>query len=145
MLAARATDNASSVRTRPHGIGCVESTLTAPPLAAGFAFLLRLCGGFAAFDGREIAVSLSGDGVLDEAHGTVDICELQTVGMTAAEGVQVRPSVVGIVESAVGRFFVPVRRHGGCSADAVGIGPSAMGVNRRNILAEHERVARAVG
>src|SRR5262245_51531530 len=96
---------------------------------------LRRC--LAAIDCREIAINLRGHVVLYEPHRAVGIGKLQSIRVPAAEGIEERPIVVRIVKCAV-RLLVPIWRHRSCSADTVGIRPRAVGVDRRNVLAEHE-------
>src|SRR5262245_26300572 len=118
---------------RPRSAQCPERTTL---------WFLR---GFAAVHRGEVAIGLGSYRVLDKPHGAVGERKLESRRMPAAEGIEMRPIVVRIVEPAVVWFLVPVGRNGGGATDAIGIGPSAVCVDRGNILAKHKGVAGAVG
>src|SRR3954466_5926461 len=102
---------------------------------------LRFRGDFTAIHGGQIAIGLGSDRVTDESNRAVRERKLQPRRVPAAERIEKRPIVVGIVESAVVGLFVPIGGNGRRTADTVGIGPGTVRADRRNILAEHEGVA----
>src|SRR5438552_9558440 len=108
-----------------------------------------LAGDLVPFYGGKRAISLQGDRILDEMDRAVRISELQPAGMPAAEGVSLRPVPPVCRAQRRGRSGgdgdAGIGRDGTGAVGAVAVRPRVMSVELRDIFANHERVAGAVG